>query len=93
MWSLRESAVDCSSCVTDISRKRWQIEKRNKNEKCRELNEEQYYRKISPIISPGKEIIFYTRLIKVNMKSNSNRNIKMTTRISTPCLVTLMNIN
>ena len=79
--------------MTDISRKRWQIENQNKNEKCRELNEEQYYRKISPIISPGKEIIFYTKLIKVNMKSNFNRNIKMTTRISTPCLVTLMNIN
>ena len=79
--------------MTNISRKRWQIEKRNKNEKCRELNEEQYYRKISPIISPGKEIIFYAKLIKINMKSISDRNLKVTTGISTPCLVKLVNIN
>ena len=72
--------------MTITSRERWQIEKRNNYEISRESHEEYFGGKISSITGLGKEILFYAKLIKINMKSTSNRKIKLTTRISVSCL-------
>ena len=75
--------------MTTLPRKRREIEKENIYEICREFYEEQNGKKMSLISGPGKEIIFYTKLIKINMKSISNQKIKVTTGIGVSCLVRL----
>ena len=63
------------------------MEKRNNYENSRELYEEYYGRKISLLSGPGKEILFYVKLIKQNMKLNFNQKINFTTIIAVSCLV------
>ena len=93
VFSWRGSADASSSCVTSITRERWQIEKWNNYENSRESYEEYYGRKISPISGPGKEILFYAKLIKISMKSIFNQKINFTTGISISGLVRMMKIN
>ena len=79
--------------MTITSRERWQIEKRNNYEISRESHEEYFGDKISSITGLGKEILFYAKLIKINMKSTSNQKNKFTTRTGTLSLVRLARKN